>query len=140
MTLFPEPAAWHAACAADPTLAVWAGDWSFRFAIAIGPTTIGFDFVAGRVVAAGGAPQATLTATPEAWAKFLLPVPPRHHHNFFAMLARVPGTALDGDTLAFYQHAHVVRRVLELGRWLACGHAPPAPPSAHPPGSPSFAL
>lgn len=132
MTPFPEPAAWHAACAADPVLAVWAGEWSFRFALAAGEATIGFAFAAGRPVAAGAAPQTTLRATPAAWAKYLQPVPPRHHHNFFAMLARVPGTALEGDRLAFYQHAHAVRRVLEIGRWLAGGHTAPAPVSARP--------
>ena len=138
MTGFPDPAAWHAACAADPVLAVWAGDWSFRFAVGAGPATTGFAFRAGRAVPADATPpQVVLRARADAWAKFLQEVPPRHHHNFFAMLARVPGTALEGDALAFYQHAHVVRRVLEIGRWLACGHPAPAPVSAHPPGPPA---
>ncbi|MGH7041814.1 MAG: alpha/beta fold hydrolase [Acetobacteraceae bacterium] len=136
MTAFPDPAVWHAACVTDPVLAVWAGGWSFRFAIAAGPATFRFDFVDGRPGAPGAPPQVILTATPQAWAKFLQPIPPRHHHNFFAMLAQVPGTAVEGDALAFYQHAHVVRRVLEIGRWLVGDNVPPAPPSAHPPGNP----
>jgi hypothetical protein len=36
MSALPDSAAWHAAVAADPVLAVWAGAWSFRFAIASG--------------------------------------------------------------------------------------------------------
>ena len=53
--------------------------------------------------------------------------------RIFAMLARVPEFAVRGDQLAFMQHCHVVRRVLEIGKWLALGHAAPAPASLHPP-------
>ena len=49
------------------------------------------------------------------------------------MLSRVPEFSVRGDQLAFMQHAHVVRRVLEIGKWLALGHAAPAPASLHPP-------
>ena len=66
------------------------------------------------------------------WAKFLAPVPPRHHHAIFAMLARVPEFTLRGDQLAFMQHCHVARRVLEIGRWLALGEAPPVPTVPNP--------
>ena len=137
MSALPDSTAWHAAVAVDPVLAVWAGAWSFRFTIASGNASVGFAFADGRLTGTGGPPQATLRAAPEAWARFLTPVPPRHHHNFFAMLARVPGTAVEGDLLSFYQHAHVARRVLEIGRWLASGHPAPAPASAHPPGTPA---
>ena len=41
----------------------------------------------------------------------------------FAMLYRVPEFAIDGDTLRFMQHAHVARRVLEIGKWLALEQA-----------------
>jgi pimeloyl-ACP methyl ester carboxylesterase len=136
MTAFPDPAAWRAACAADPVLAVWAGAWSFCFGIDDGARETRFAFAAGRPVDAEAPAAAVLHAPAVAWARFLEPMPPRHHHNFFAMLARVPGTALTGDPAAFYRHAHVVRRVLEIGRWLAGGHAAPAPVSAHPPGAP----
>ena len=38
----------------------------------------------------------------------------------------------------FLQHCHVVRRVLEIGKWLALGHTAPAPASLHPPlGTPT---
>ena len=54
------------------------------------------------------------------------------------MLARVPEFAVRGDQLAFLQHCHVVRRVLEIGKWLALGHTAPAPASLHPPlGTPT---
>ena len=134
MSPFPDQAAWRAAVAADPVLPVWAGAWSFAFAVTDGAETLGFAFADGRPVAPDGPPAAVLRADAAAWALFLRPVPPRHHHNFFAMLARVPGTAVEGDMLAFYRHAHVARRVLEIGRWLAAGNAAPAPVSARPHG------
>ena len=81
-----------------------------------------FAFADGSA-AGGGVPQFTLAAPAAIWAKFLAPVPPRHHHAIFAMLARVPEFAVRGDQLAFLQHCHVVRRVLEVGKWLALGHA-----------------
>lgn len=138
MSPFPDPAAWRAACAADPVLSVWAGAWSFAFAVASGETRVGFRFEAGHPVEVGAEPPGvTLRASPEAWAKFLQPIPPRHHHNFFAMLARVPGTAVEGELRAFYQHAHVVRRVLELARGMLCGAAAERPSAGPDPVPPS---
>ena len=66
------------------------------------------------------------------WAKFLQPVPPRHYHGIFAMHYRVPDFTIHGDQLVFMQHAHVVRRVLEIGKWLALGRALPVPVSLAP--------
>ena len=53
--------------------------------------------------------------------------------SIFAMLARVPDFTVRGDQFAFLQFSHVVRRVLEIGKWLALGHNTLAPPSLHPP-------
>jgi pimeloyl-ACP methyl ester carboxylesterase len=88
------------------------------------------------VQAKDGAPQFTLSAPDEVWRKFLQPVPPRHHHGIFAMLYRVPEFQVKGETLAFMQHAHLARRVLEIGKWLALGNAAPAPVSLAPRGGP----
>ena len=52
--------------------------------------------------------------------------------QLFAMLARVNGCPVSGDQMAFRQYAHVVRRVLEIGRWVATGHEGPAPMSQRP--------
>ena len=127
MSLFPDAAAWRAACAADAVLAAWAGPWSVCFAIASGADTTVFGLVDGMVQPGGGEPAFTLAAPDAVWAKFLLPVPPRHHHGIFAMHYRVPEFAIQGDQLAFMQHAHVARRVLEIGKWLALGNALPVP-------------
>ena len=72
----------------------------------------------------------------------LQPVPPRHHHGLFAMHYRVPEFAIQGDTLAFMQHAHIARRVLEIGKWLVLGNAPPVPvsPASRPSTAPAGRL
>jgi pimeloyl-ACP methyl ester carboxylesterase len=132
MSRFPDAAAWRAACAGDATLAAWAGPWSICFAVSVdGEATI-FSLKEGRMQPSADAPQAetpafTLAASASVWAKFLEPVPPRHHHGIFAMLYRVPEFAVQGDQLAFMQYAHVVRRVLDIGKFLALGHAGPVP-------------
>jgi pimeloyl-ACP methyl ester carboxylesterase len=132
-------ARWHEACAADAVLATWAGPWSLRFGIGSGARFAAFGFEDGRMPPARAgatdpaAPVEFALSAPEAvWARFLAPVPPRHHHAVFAMLMRVPEFALRGDPLRFAQSCHVVRRVLEVGKWLALGHALPVPTSLRP--------
>lgn len=132
MTGVPDSAAWHACCMSDPVLAPWLGEVSFAIEGAR------FHFVDGQADAGGDAVFA-LHAPADAWAKFFTAVPPRHHHNFFAMLARVPGTTVSGDQMAFRQYAHVARRVLEIGRWIATGHDRPAPVSQRPSIGPALA-
>jgi pimeloyl-ACP methyl ester carboxylesterase len=132
MSTFPQAAVWRAACAGDASLDAWAGPWSVCFAIASGPDTTVFSVVDGKVQAGGGEPAFTLGGAAAVWEKFLLPVPPRHHHGIFAMHYRVPEFAIQGDQLAFMQHAHIARRVLEIGKWLALGLALPVPVSLAP--------
>ncbi len=118
-----------------PTIPCWApgsGTWAARFAIDTGAGIAGFTFAEGSGSEIGGPPDFTFAAPAEVWAKYLQAVPPRHHHSLFAMLARVPGARVEGDALGFHQHAHVLRRVLEIGKWLALGNAAPAPVSLRP--------
>lgn len=133
MTRFPQAAAWRDACVDDRTLAAWAGPWSVCFAI--GETV--FNLIDGTMRPDGGTPAFTLSAPDHIWAKFLQPIPPRHHHGIFAMHYRVPEFAIAGDQLSFMQHAHVARRVLEIGKWLALGNTAPAPVTLAPSGGPS---
>ena len=119
---------WQAACAADAVLAGFAGPWNACFAVEV-------DAGHQAIFRFGAAPQQVqfcFAAPPAVWAKFLQPVPPRHHHVALAMLARVPGVQVTGDRLAFAQHCHVLRRVLEIGKWLALGQALPVPNSLRP--------
>ena len=136
MSAFPAAAAWRAACQSDPVLATWAGAWSVCFAIEDDGTAVSFAFADGRVSDGGGTPAFTLAAPAEIWAKFREPVPPRHHHGIFAMMYRLPEFRIEGDTLAFMQYTHLARRVLDIGKWLALGHAAPAPTWLAPRGGP----
>jgi pimeloyl-ACP methyl ester carboxylesterase len=132
MNSFPGAAAWRDACAADAVLATWAGPWSVCFAIASGEETTVFVLQDGRMAGGDGTPAFTLAAPAETWARFLQPVPPRHHHGIFAMMYRLPEFAIRGDQLAFMQFAHIARRVLEVGKWLALGEALPVPVTLQP--------
>jgi pimeloyl-ACP methyl ester carboxylesterase len=120
-------AAWRAAVAEDAPLRRAARHAAVRFSFESGAASADFAFNAPP-----GAPAFTVAAPAEAWAKALQSVPPRHHHSLFAMRMRVPGFELRGEELAFVQHCHLARRVLEIGRWRAAGHATPAPDSLRP--------
>ncbi|WP_428483370.1 alpha/beta fold hydrolase [Rhodopila sp.] len=134
MSGFPEAASWRAACAGDATLAAWTGPWSVSFAVAHGADTTVFNLIDGKIQPEGGSPAFTLAAPDMVWRKFLQPIPPRHHHGLFAMHYRVPEFSIRGDQLVFMQHAHVARRVLEVGKWLALGNRAPVPVSLAPRG------
>ncbi len=136
MRTFPDANSWPQACAGDPSLAAWEGAWSICFAIASDDHTTVFQIEDGKVRPDSGSPaftpSFTLAAPARVWDKFLQPIPPRHHHGIFAMHYRVPEFSIQGDQLAFMQHAHVVRRVLEVGKWMALGNPAPAPVSLAP--------
>jgi len=124
-------ARWRAGCATDAVLAALAGPWSVHFAIRVDAHEARFGFAEGRI-GEPGSPAFTFSAPAAVWAKFLQPVPPRHHHVILAMLARVPEVALEGDRQAFAQYCHVVRRVLEVGKWLVLGRKLPVAGSLRP--------
>jgi pimeloyl-ACP methyl ester carboxylesterase len=132
MKPFPTAAVWRVACRDDPVLSVWAGAWSAGFAIECDAAAVSFDFVDGIVQPSDGTPAFRLAAPGGVWERFLQPVPPRHHHGIFAMLYRVPEFQIKGEMLAFMQHAHLARRVLEIGKWLALGNTLPTPVSLAP--------
>jgi pimeloyl-ACP methyl ester carboxylesterase len=134
VTRFPDAATWRDACAADAVMAGWSGSWSVCFAIQSGETTTVFSLVDGRMARDGGTPTFTLAAPEEIWTKFLQRVPPRHHHGIFAMMYRLPEFAIRGEQLAFMQYAHIARRTLEIGKWLALGETLPVPVTLHPRG------
>jgi pimeloyl-ACP methyl ester carboxylesterase len=136
MSTFPEASVWREACVGDASLAAWAGHWSICFAVASGSDTTVFNLQDGKVQPGGGDPAFTLSAPAAVWAKFLLPIPPRHHHGLFAMHYRLPEFSIQGDQLAFMQHVHVARRILEIGKWLTLGNALPVPLSLAPRGGP----
>ena len=125
-------ATWHAACASDTVLNDMSGPWSVAFALAEDETTLPFSFVNGRLSPAPAQAAFTFHAPAAVWAKFLSPIPPRHHHVVLAMLARVPDARLSGDFKTFAQYCHIVRRVLDIGKHLASGGPQPVPASLRP--------
>lgn len=136
MTIWPDRdefrAAWRDACTGDAVLAAFAGPWDADFAIVQDDAVFAFAFRDGRAVVPSSAAEFTFAAPAGVWAKFLEPVPPRHHHVVLAMLARVPEVRLTGDAKRFAQMCHVVRRVLEIGKHLARGGALPVPNALRP--------
>ncbi|MBC7432514.1 MAG: alpha/beta hydrolase [Rubritepida sp.] len=129
-------ARWQAACAADAVLARHLPGARARFGLAQPGLSVRIDMEDGVLTLALGEGGATIFAAAAAsWGPFLAPLPPRHHHNLFAMRMRVPGFTVAGDELAWMQHAHLLRRVLELARWVANGGAGMPPESLRPAGS-----
>ena len=50
------------------------------------------------------------------WERYLAAAPPPLYHNVFAMLMRVPGFVLEGDSLVALQHARALSRAMTLLR------------------------
>ncbi|MCU0889233.1 MAG: alpha/beta hydrolase [Rubritepida sp.] len=127
------PARWQALLDADETLARGLPGAAARIALAQPGLAFTLAFEDGRATLhAGAAAPTRLFAETASWSRFLEPVPPRHHHHLYAMRMRVPDFAWEGDELAWAQHAHLLRRALDLGRWVARGAAGPAPASLRP--------
>jgi pimeloyl-ACP methyl ester carboxylesterase len=120
-------AEWIELCRADEQLSVFARGADTAFAIEAGTCRSGFQIVGGQIGNLKREPDFVLVATEPAWDEFFQPVPRPLHHHFLAMRMRVPGTAVKGSELSFAQHAHLARRVLELGRETLHGPMPRDP-------------
>jgi len=126
-------ARWQTLCDADATLSRHLPGAEACFAITQPGFAVTLEFAEGRATLSEcAAAPARFHADAATWSHFLAPMPPRHHHNLFAMRMRAPGFAFEGDELAWVQHAHLVRRALDLARWAARGEAGPAPASLRP--------
>ena len=55
-------------------------------------------------------------ASADIWRRFFNDPPEPLYHDVFAMLMRVPGFVLDGDTLVFMQHARALQRAMRVLR------------------------
>jgi pimeloyl-ACP methyl ester carboxylesterase len=132
MTIHPNAhwgefvSSWLLACTDDRELRRLSTGAEVPFAVRYGPNLAVFDIADGQVSAAvsGTEPTFTLEAAPDDWDRFLAATPLPPYQSWFGMLMRVDGTAVSGSKLAFAQHAHVVRRVLELARETASGATP----------------
>ena len=55
-------------------------------------------------------------ASHEIWERFFATDPEPLYHDFFAMLMRVPGFVIEGDTLVAMQHARALHRAMNVMR------------------------
>jgi len=55
-------------------------------------------------------------ASDEIWRRFFANPPEPLYHDIFAMLMRVPGFVLEGDTLVAMQHARALHRAMRVMR------------------------
>ena len=55
-------------------------------------------------------------ASPDIWRKYMSQPPEPLYHDVFAMLMRVPGFVLEGDSLVAMQHARALHRVMKVMR------------------------
>ena len=109
---------------ADPEMAV-IGDWfTTAFSLTCGDRRSIVRFEKGKLVEILVSPRLDracafgFRASEEIWSKFLSPQPEPLYHDFFAMLMRVPGFVLEGDTLAAMQNARALHRAMNVMRTL----------------------
>ncbi len=113
---------WIERCAVDPALASLGAGSDVSFCLRSGSAVAWLDVRGGQIVEWDTRPtfnrswDFTLSAPPDVWEHFLQPVPQPTFHDLFAMLARVPAFQIEGQRESFAQHAHVIRRLLELWR------------------------
>ena len=112
---------------ADPEMQV-IGDWfSTAFSLASGDKRCIVRFERGRLVEAIASPRLDVRcafgfrASPEIWARFFQKDPEPLYHDFFAMLMRVPGFVLEGDTLVAMQNARALHRAMNVMRTVGAG-------------------
>lgn len=107
--------AWLEAARQDAQLSAFRRAASIRLGLSDGTDAIVVD-VSPDALGLGRAADVTLVAPAAAWEQLLSSTPAPTMHHFLAMRMRVDGAGIEGDELAFAQHAHVVRRLLELAR------------------------
>ena len=107
---------------ADAEMAV-IGDWfTTALSLSCGDRRCILRFERGTLVEVVPSPRLDVRcafgfrASPDIWARFLSPDPEPLYHDFFAMLMRVPGFVLEGDTLIAMQHARALHRAMNLMR------------------------
>ena len=107
---------------ADPEMSV-IGDWfTTAFSLTCGDRRCIVRFDQGKLVETIVSPRIDVRcafgfrASEEIWSKFFNPAPEPLYHDFFAMLMRVPGFVLEGDTLAAMQNARALHRAMNVMR------------------------
>jgi len=109
---------------ADAEMAV-VGDWfTTAFSLTCGDRRCIVRFEKGKLVETVASPRIDarcafgFRASEEIWSRFLSATPQPLYHDFFAMLMRVPGFVLEGDTLVAMQNARALHRAMNVMRTL----------------------
>lgn len=124
MTLFSSEwlAAYQARLNADREMATIGRWFTVAFSLASTDRRCVLRFDRGRLVDIVESPRLDVRAAfgfraaDDVWARFLADTPEPLYHDFFAMLMRVPGFVLEGDTLVAMQHARALHRAMNLMR------------------------
>jgi hypothetical protein len=112
----------QAAVKGDPEMAVIGGWFTTAFSLTCGDRRAILRFERGRLVDLLPAPRLDVRcafgfrAPLDIWAKFFADDPEPLYHDFFAMLMRVPGFVLEGDTLVAMQNARALHRAMNVMR------------------------
>ena len=107
---------------ADPEMAAVGRWFTVAFAVTAGDERTILQFERGTLERFVQSPPIDVRAafgfraSAEIWARFLTPRPEPLFHDVFAMMMRVPGFVLEGDTLAAMQHARALHRAMNLMR------------------------
>lgn len=107
---------WAATAQLDEQLTVFRQNARFRLGLSDGTNAVTLELGSDVVSPTDGVPDLTLVAPAEAWTQLLSRTPAATMHHFLAMRMRVPGVHIDGEELLFAQHAHIIRRLLEIAR------------------------
>jgi hypothetical protein len=107
---------------ADPEMRAIGGWFTVAFSLTCGDRRSIVTFEGGRLVDYVLSPRLDVRcafgfrASPDIWTKFLAADPEPLFHDVFAMLMRVPGFVLEGDTLVAMQHARALHRAMNVMR------------------------
>lgn len=125
--------AWMRRARADRVLVTLAARSCVTFAVRCGHERVWVRMGDGGVAEHGLGHQDTapaefeLAAPPEVWQRFWACIPDAPYHSLYALAMRVSEFRMEGDELSLAQHAHVVARLLALGR-PSCPRADPLSP------------
>jgi pimeloyl-ACP methyl ester carboxylesterase len=106
----------------DPELRLIGRWFTTAFSLTCGDSRCVVRFERGRLVEFVQPPRLDtrsafgFRASRAIWEKFFARDPEPLYHDFFAMLMRVPGFVLDGDSLVAMQHARALHRAMNLMR------------------------
>jgi hypothetical protein len=107
---------------ADAELQLIGGWFTTAFSITCGNRRVILRFERGRLADVLPSPRLDIRcafgfrASPDIWSRFFAADPEPLYHDFFALLMRVPGFVLEGDTLVAMQHARALHRAMNVMR------------------------